>query len=169
MLFPLVTIWVLIPIQQNSYKFKANIGRFKHANFANICKFKTFLKSSNNTQCSSPLHYTGFAKGELELLLANKLSNVNYYTLIIYATFIRTTSYCIKVSAAWALTPYEISIILVSWSFLQKDPAIMVCFLPKPYIIEAICNPVELCHMGSTSKVPLFLLCHCFISVLDKC
>lgn len=44
----------------------------------------------------------------------------------------------------------------------------MVPFLPRPYITVAVCNPVELWHVGSTSKVLLFLLSHCFISVLDK-
>lgn len=44
----------------------------------------------------------------------------------------------------------------------------MGLFFPRPYTIEAICNPVELWYMGSTPKVPLFLWCHCLISVLDK-
>lgn len=44
----------------------------------------------------------------------------------------------------------------------------MVPFLPRTYLTEAICNLVELWHVGCTSKMLLFLLSHCFISVLDK-
>lgn len=44
----------------------------------------------------------------------------------------------------------------------------MVPFLRRPYITEATCNLVELWHVGCTPKMLLFLLSHCFISVLDK-
>lgn len=108
----------------------------------------------------------GIAEGELGLSLTN---SINYYTLIICATSIHTTG--INVSATWALAPYETSRILLLWPCLQRNPTHHGTFFPQAIvrrIMAAIWNPAELWDMGTISKVPLSLLCHCFISVWDK-